>query len=79
MTKPGKQSGKLKKPPSARSAETAAGGVDTDFIWSELETVYAENVGLRRSVGLLMVTVLAIATCRFVPHSFALASSVSSK
>jgi len=39
-----------------------------------LETVYAENVGLRRSVGLLMVAVLAIATCRFVPHSFALAS-----
>jgi len=27
----------------------------------------------------LMVTLLAIATCRFIPHSFALASSVSFK
>lgn len=39
------------------------------MLWKELELVYAENVGLRRTVGIVCVAVLALATFRRVSQN----------
>eukprot|EP00967_Tisochrysis_lutea_P125185 scaffold210149_cov33-Tisochrysis_lutea.AAC.1 len=75
-TKTAKPPKGARKPPTARQ-ERASSASDASSIWKELEEVYAENVVLRRSLGLLMVITLSLAAFRFVPHCFSLGASIS--